>query len=277
MLRQSARTVETLSQRLLNALAKLGAGAMRRSLEWWRTMTITAQLLVITLHPRTWRSSVARQALANQCVAAGARPLLSYSLIILLAAAVVIRIVYVTARSYGLSGYAIEMLVRVLVIELIPLSAALFVAIRYTVTRGSEIHKARKRGEFDALRAAGHDPIALIALPSALAGVLATCALVAFSSVLAMGLAYFMIYGISPHGVVPYMRGIGKVFTPAVASVFAVKTLLFAVAVGFAPVATALQNLSRDTSRVGVALEVLVRMFALLLLVEMLSLAANYY
>jgi phospholipid/cholesterol/gamma-HCH transport system permease protein len=62
-----------------------------------------------------------------------------------------------------------------------------------------------------------------------------------------------------------------------VASVLVVKTVLFAVAVAFAPVGTALQNLSRDTSRVGVALEVLVRMFALLIVVEMASLAVNYY
>ena len=43
---------------------------------------------------------------------------------------VLIRIVVVTALSYGLSQYALQMVVRVLVLELIPLSAALFVALR---------------------------------------------------------------------------------------------------------------------------------------------------
>ena len=43
---------------------------------------------------------------------------------------VIIRIVLVTALSYGLSRFALEMVVRVLVLELIPLSAALFVALR---------------------------------------------------------------------------------------------------------------------------------------------------
>jgi phospholipid/cholesterol/gamma-HCH transport system permease protein len=42
---------------------------------------------------------------------------------------VVIHIVVVTAASYGLSQYALEMVVRVLVLELIPLVAALFVAV----------------------------------------------------------------------------------------------------------------------------------------------------
>ncbi len=43
---------------------------------------------------------------------------------------VLTRIVVVTAISYGLSRYALEMVIRVLVLELIPLTAALFVAMR---------------------------------------------------------------------------------------------------------------------------------------------------
>ena len=42
----------------------------------------------------------------------------------------------VTALSYGLSRYALEMVVRVLVLELIPLSAALFAALRSRMPAG---------------------------------------------------------------------------------------------------------------------------------------------
>ena len=45
---------------------------------------------------------------------------------------VLIRIVVVTAFAYGLSQYALNMVVRVLVLELVPLVAALFVTIRIT-------------------------------------------------------------------------------------------------------------------------------------------------
>lgn len=47
---------------------------------------------------------------------------------------VLIRVVVVTALSYGLSQYALQMVVRVLVLELIPLSAAMFVALRAGLT-----------------------------------------------------------------------------------------------------------------------------------------------
>ena len=47
---------------------------------------------------------------------------------------VLIRIVVVTAFAYGLSQYALNMVVRVLVLELVPLVAALFVAINYSVS-----------------------------------------------------------------------------------------------------------------------------------------------
>src|SRR5438445_5838603 len=53
-----------------------------------------------------------------------------FTLLSALVSLVLIRIVVVTALSYGLSRYALQMVVRVLVLELIPLSAALFVALR---------------------------------------------------------------------------------------------------------------------------------------------------
>ena len=56
---------------------------------------------------------------------------------------VIIRIVVVTALSYGLSGYALEMVVRVLVLELIPLTASLFVALRSTLPAGVEFAQRR--------------------------------------------------------------------------------------------------------------------------------------
>ncbi len=257
-------------------LAGLGQRSLARAAQWWRTLMISAQLMVLCAQSASWRNPTARLNLARHMLSATWVNLNWYSLMVLLGAAVITRIVYVTAQSYGLSSYAIEMLVRVLVLELIPLTAALFVALRYSITRGSDVFKLRSRGEFERMRAKGQDPIATEVLPSALAGIFAVLTLAAVTTVLTMALAYFMIYGLSPNGVMGYTRSVGKVFTPAVVAVFCVKTLLFSLAVALTPLATALQNLNRDTSRVGVALAVLVRMFALLLVVEVLSLAGNY-
>jgi phospholipid/cholesterol/gamma-HCH transport system permease protein len=56
---------------------------------------------------------------------------------------VLIRIVVVTSQSYGLSRFALEMVVRVLVLELIPLCAAAFVALRTTLPAGLELAQRR--------------------------------------------------------------------------------------------------------------------------------------
>jgi phospholipid/cholesterol/gamma-HCH transport system permease protein len=271
----NARPATTL-QGLLEWLSDLGALVLTRLGEWRRTVWICAELMATALQPSFWRNPLARRALAHEVVEASAGSLLWFALMVALGSTVITRIVYVTAQSYGLSALAVEMLVRVLVIELIPLTAALVVALRYSITRGSELFKRRHRGKFNALQASGLDPVALWVVPSALAGMLAVFTLAAVCAAVAMFVTYFMIYGLSPHGLDNFVRGVGKVFSPSVVVIFATKTLFFAAAVSLTPMATALQNLSRDTSRVGVALRVLVRVFAMLLLVEVLSLAGNY-
>ena len=83
---------------------------------------------------------------------------------------VLIRIVVVTALSYGLSQYALQMVIRVLVLELIPLTAALFVALRCTIPRGAR--DARTCGSF--ARSAGRRrPVLDEVLPRVVAGIFA--------------------------------------------------------------------------------------------------------
>jgi phospholipid/cholesterol/gamma-HCH transport system permease protein len=101
----------------------------------------------------------------------GTAPLLPwFTVLCALVSLVVIRIVVVTAASYGLSQYALEMVVRVLVLELIPLTAALFVALRCTLPAGAELATLRRRGRLGTpARAQGVDPLAEV-LPRVLAG-----------------------------------------------------------------------------------------------------------
>ena len=68
---------------------------------------------------------------------------------------VITRIVVVTAVSYGLSQYALEMVIRVLVLELIPLTAALFVALRCTIPNGAALALMRRDGQFESCARAG--------------------------------------------------------------------------------------------------------------------------
>ena len=190
---------------------------------------------------------------------------------------VLIRIVVVTALSYGLSQYALEMVVRVLVLELIPLTAALFVALRCTIPNGAALAMMRRDGRFERLAQAGRDPVRSEALPRLLAGLFSTITLAALSSVVAIVLAYLAVYGFTLAGVPAFTRLFGHVFNTSVSLIFALKTLFFSLAVSAIPMASGLYDVGQDDTRESAALSGLVRMFAVLLVLEAVSLVGNYY
>ena len=175
------------------------------------------------------------------------------------------------------SQYALEMVIRVLVLELIPLTAALFVALRCTIPNGAALAEMRRAGRFDALRGGGTDPVLAEVLPRALAGVFATITLAALSCVVATGLAYLAVYGLTVAGLPAYTHMFGKVFNPSVSLIFSLKTVFFSLAVSVIPMASALYDVEGDGSRESAALQGLVRMFAVLVVLEAVSLVGNYY
>ena len=69
----------------------------------------------------------------------------------------------------------------------------------------------------------------------------------------------------------------GQVFTPAVTLIFIMKTLLFSLAVSLIPMAFALYGTAVNNTRTSAEMRGLVRMFAVILLIEVLSLVGNYY
>jgi phospholipid/cholesterol/gamma-HCH transport system permease protein len=157
---------------------------------------------------------------------------------------VIIRIVTVTAQSYGLSEFALEVLVRTLVLELLPLYSAIFVALRVSLPN--------RKAHTDHAQA--------------WAGLLASLLFTGLASILAATLAYVMVYGFSPWGLTSYIGAIGKIFTPAMSFIFLLKTLAFSLAVALLPAGLARAN----------ELQAFTRLVALLLLVEVVSLVGNY-
>ena len=142
-------------------------GARRRVQTAWRILHLGAVVLALGLSPSTFRPPW-RHRLAAQVVRA-ALPLLSwFTLLAAIVSVVIIRIVLVTAQSYGLSQVALDVVVRVLVLELIPLSAAFAVALRVSVPLAGELAHLRQQGLLD--RAA--DPLRSEIAPRALASVL---------------------------------------------------------------------------------------------------------
>ena len=249
---------------------------VRWVLQWWRIVHLGAVILVLALSP----SSYGRDRwpfLARQLYLATAPVLLWFTVLSSLLGLVLIRIVVVTAQSYGLSQYAVDMVVRVLVLELIPLGAALFVALRITIPQGTELLALRERGAVDRLQAQGRDPMHWLVLPRALSGMFSVLMLAAVSCLVALVLAYVNIYGLTPWALAAYTRVVGQVFTPVVTMIFAFKTLFFALTVALIPIASGLHDPSQAEARARSELQSLARMFLALLLIELVSLMGNYY
>lgn len=251
---------------LLAARAREGARVSVRVLHFG------AIVLTLALSPSSY-SGPWRRPLAAQLVRA-ALPLLPwFTLLAAVLSLVVIRIVLVTALSYGLSQYALEMVVRVLVLELIPLTAALAVALRVTVPMAGELARARRDGPHGSPAVTSMQRLRAEIAPRALAGVLCVLLLAAVSSLVALVLAYLLAYGFTPFAFERYTRLVGRVFTPLVSLLFVLKTGALALAVSVLPIGSALHG------RAGVAgleLQGLVRMFVAVLAIEVAGLAGNY-
>jgi phospholipid/cholesterol/gamma-HCH transport system permease protein len=251
--------------------------ARQALLAWWRMLHLGAVLVVLAASPSSWRQPW-RGVIAREVWLGSAPLLLGFGLISTLLSVVIMRIVLVTAQSYGLSQYALEMVVRVLVLELIPLTAALFVALRVSLPVAVELAELRGTAQ----RSGPPHDLALLrreVLPRAAGSFFAVLMLAALSGVICLVLAYVLVHGLSPWGLDRYTRLVGRIFDPAVTLIFVLKTAGLAAAVSLIPVGTALQQrpVAADaSSRALFELRALVRMFFAILLIELASLAGNY-
>ena len=261
----------------LQAVPRSWVGGLQRwGAGWWMVLHFGAQMMVMGLSPSSYRRSQ-RHVMYRHFHAATAPFLPGFTVISALVSVVIIRIVVATASSYGLSRYALDVLVRSLVIELLPLLVALFVALRYTMPGGEEVASMRAQGRLMAIWRAGGDPARDELLPRVVAGVFAVALLAALSCLLALVLTYVTVYGFTTWGFADYTRSVGQVFNPAVTLIFAIKALFFSLAVAILPLAPIAHHGTGATARKLDNIAQLGRVFALLLLIEVLSLVGNYY
>ncbi|MDD2919772.1 ABC transporter permease [Rhodoferax sp.] len=239
---------------------------------WGHMLHMGSVVLVLALSPGSYTPAF-RQRTAQHIYTSTWQVMPWFTAISALLSLVLIRIVVVTALSYGLSQYALQMVVRVLVLELIPLSAALFVALRAglafnagAVSMTDQPAMAQKTLDLDRLR----DHLT----PRVLADAFAVLALATLSSVVILLLTYLTVYGLSPWGLPGFTRTVGQVFDLPVSLGFALKTLFFSLAVAVVPMAASLeaaQHRATDTIQPGA-----VRLFLVLFLLEAASLIVKY-
>ena len=260
-----------------NQLADTRRAAQHWLIEWWRLLHLGALIFALVLSPSSYTRDN-RGILARHIYLNTAPILLWFTVLCALVTVVLTRIVVVTALSYGLSQYALQVVIRVLVLELIPLTAALFVALRCTIPDGAELTAMQASGELDEQRARGIDPVRREVLPRVVAGIFSGFTLAALSCVVALLVAYVAVYGFNLAGTAGYTRLFGQVFSPAVTLIFVLKTFFFCLAVSLIPMASALYGMGGASSvRTSAEIRGLVRMFSVILLIEILSLVGNYY
>jgi phospholipid/cholesterol/gamma-HCH transport system permease protein len=239
-------------------------------------------MLVLALSPSSYRHGQ-RASLARYLYLGTAPLLVWFSLLTAIVSVVVIRIVLVSTLSYGLSQYALELMIRLLVLELMPLAAAFYVALRCTLPFGEQVAHLLDPG-IGALRRE--------VLPRVLAGMFSLIALVALSGVAALVFIYAAIHGFSGAGYASYTRLIGQVFDPAVTLVFGIKTLSLGLVVALVPMASShfqmqasMRWMRAEAPATGPSrlrgtseeLQEMALLFGLVLGIEILSLIANYY
>jgi phospholipid/cholesterol/gamma-HCH transport system permease protein len=258
------------------ALSELVRSATQWLAGWWRTVHLAALLSVLALSPSSYRGD-SRRAMARHLYFGTAQTLPWFTLLSLLIGIVVIRIVLVTSHSYGLTQYALEMVVRVLVLELIPLAAAMFGALRCTIPLAAEVAELRSGGGWDALAAQGANPMRAEVLPRVVAGSFCALMLAAVSCVVTLVVAYLSVYGFTTAGFTAYTHTVGRVFSPAVSLIFVLKILLLGLTVALMPIASVLDAVPRRRANTSAELQGLVRMLMLMVIIEAASLVGNYY
>ena len=258
-----------------SVVADLGRSAWEWCIGWWQIILFSAKLLVLALSPSSYRGANLA-ALARHLVKDTTPVLLWFTLMTSIISLVIIHIVVVTSVSYGLSRYALEMVVRVLVLELIPLTAAMFVALRCALPNASEVAALRAQGALDAPAAASGEELQREVLPRVVSGTFSVLLLATVSCVVAALIAYLWVHGFTVGGFAGYTRTFGRVFSPAVSLIFTLKTLGLALAVGLIPIASVLYDRPNPRLRTSTELRGLVRLFAVILLIEVAALVGNY-
>jgi phospholipid/cholesterol/gamma-HCH transport system permease protein len=253
-----------------------GGEIILRPRSWRRLLRFAGFATIAALSPSTY-GPAARAIAVRQIYLTAWTVLPGYLAFSALLSLVLIEIVHSTAHAYGLSQYALELVLRVLVLELIPLLTALFVALRSGAAIGAEIALMRVSGELEEHADAGAGPLQGELVPRIAGAALSVFSLTILSSALALYLAYALFYGTSSSGFVVFTRVVGHVFDIPILAGLMLKCLLFGLAVALIPLATGLEAERGEVRTVPAAvLAGLMKLFLVIGLIEVLSLMIKY-
>lgn len=199
-----------------------------------------------------------------------------FTLFAALLSLVLMQILVLFAQRQGLTELALEMILRVLPLELIPFVTALYVALRSGSAINTEVALMHIRGEFDAMERSGGDAMRDEFIPRIVACAFSVVALTMVNGAVAFVLAYAALFGLGTEGFAEFTRVVGHVVSLPILAGLVAKCTLFGIAVAVIPIASGL-SVPREPRFAAVAvLKGMVRLFFTLALIEMTALAARY-
>lgn len=198
---------------------------------------------------------------------------LGYALVI---SWLIVTIILTTARDFGLTAFASEMTIRVLVLELLPFLTALFIALRSGSAINTEVALMKVNNELDALAHCKVPPMQFEFLPRLVGGVISVIALAGLAGWLALLLTYFAIYGFSMAGFDAFTQIVAKIFDLQILFGLIVKCGLFGLAVTLIPVTAGLETPKKLFMVPVSVLRGMMRVFFAIVAIEVVSLALKY-
>jgi phospholipid/cholesterol/gamma-HCH transport system permease protein len=253
--------------------AESAGSYLLRPRSWGRLARFSAYALAAALSPSSY-SPAARAVTVRQIYLTAWGVLPGYLTFAALLSMVLIEIVRNAAHKYGVGSFAQELVLRVLVLELIPLMTALLVALRSGSAIGAQVALMRVDGS---LEEQGQATLNEELTPRVAGAALSVFILTTLACALAMYITYALFYGTSNAGLRIYTRLVGHVFDGLALATFLLKSLLFGLAVAVIPLATGLEAERGQPRTVPAAvLAGLVKLFIVIGAIQVAMLLVQY-
>ena len=260
---------------LMASIESLGAKLTGWFAVGYSLFAFLAEAGLLLMHPGTWNRATFNVVI-KQVYFTSVQILhvfLGYALVI---SWLIVSIILSTARDFGLSEFATEMTIRVLVLELLPFLTALFIALRSGSAINTEVALMQVNNELDALDHCKVPPMQFEFMPRLVGGVISVITLAGLAGLVALLVAYVSIYGISHAGFEPFTLTISKIFDFVIVAGLLVKCVLFGLAVTLIPVVAGLETPKKFFMVPVSVLRGMMRVFFAIIAIEVVSLALKY-
>lgn len=255
----------------------VGRTVERSLAAWVKVFRFAGVAIVGALSPSTYNSAT-RLVVQKQIYFTAWEILPGFTALAAVLSWLISSIVVHVASDFGLSDYALEVVIRVLVLEILPLTTVLFVALRTGAAINTEVALMKINNELEALRRSGVDPVTYELIPRVIGGTTSVLALTAVSIVVALAISNAVVLGTAPFAMPTqeFSRVAGKVLEGSTMLLLGAKTLVFGLAVTVIPIAEALDTPQKLFHAPISVLRGMVRLFFAIMFIELGALAISY-